>query len=78
MKSFVSGFFLLVFVSSTLGDVPPMPLQEDATPLPAEDPRPLQENAQGGRPHNNVGCHFGSCQSQYVNCLLNNSFGNFK
>ena len=35
MKLFVSGFILLMFVSSTLGDTPPMPLQEDANPGPS-------------------------------------------
>ena len=71
MKLFVSGFILLMLVSSTLGDTPPMPLQEDVNLLPAQDACHLQENAQGGRPHNNIGCHFGSCRCQYVNCLLN-------
>ena len=79
MKLFVNGFILLMLVSYTLGDVPLMPLQEDANPFLPEDAHPLQENAQGGRPHNDMhGHHFGSCRSQYVNCLLNNNVGKFK
>lgn len=84
MKFFVSGFILLVLVASPLGNVLPMPLQEDANPLAAEDAYPLQENTQGGRSHNDIGRQFlhrhniGSCQSQYVNCLLNKNVGKFK
>ena len=81
MKLFVSGFILLILVASTLGNVLPMPLQEDANSLqedansfPAEDARLLQENAQGRRPYNDniIGRLFlrrhntGSCQSQYM------------
>ena len=78
MKLFVSGFILLVLVSSTLGDVLPMPLQDDAKPFSQKIAHSLQENVQDGRPHNNISDHFGSCRSQYVNCLLNNNFGKFK
>ena len=53
MKLSVSGFILLMEMY-LLGDVPPMPLQEDANPLLPEDAHPLQENAEGGRPHNDI------------------------
>ena len=81
MKLFVNGFILFMLVASTLGAVLPMPLQENANPLPAEDVHSLQENAKGGMLHNDIGRQFlrrhniGSCKSQYVNCWLNKNVG---
>ena len=73
MKVFVTGFLLLIIVVLTLGDVLPHLRSLE------EDPRPLQEDAQCGSPHNNIGRYnIGSCQKQYVNCLLNNDKGKFK
>ena len=73
MKIFVTGLLLFILVVSTLGDVLPRLRHLK------EDPQPLQEDAQSGRPRKNIG-HFniGSCQNQYVNCLLSNNNGKIK
>ena len=76
MKVFVAvGFLLLVPVIATLGNVQPRlraPLEEDA------HLESLQGDVQcvhGGH-HKNIGAYnIGSCQNQYVNCLLNNNNG---
>ena len=73
MKFLVTGLLLLILVVSTLGDVLPRlrPLEQDPHPI-------QQEDVQHGRPHKNIGdFNIGSCQDQYVNCLLNSN-GRFK
>ena len=74
MKVFVAvGFLLLVPVIATLGNVQlrlraPVPLEEDAL---LESLQGNVQRAHRGH-HKNIGAYnIGSCQNQYVNCLLN-------
>ena len=83
MKVFVAvGFLLLVPVIATLGNVQPRlraPLEEDAL-LESLLAQGDVQRVHGGH-HKNIGAYnIGSCQNQYVNCLLNknNGAGKFK